>query len=236
MSTNPLEPWGETNVVGQALPRIDAYERVSGSAVYAIDMKLPDMLYAAVLRCPHGHARVLRVDTSRAERMAGVRAIITDATPETKIPWYDGPKGATSRLFDPHCRYAGEEVAAVAAETLEQAIEAARAVQVEYEKLPFVVEIEEALKPGAPAVAEGGNADKGRGPWQRGDVAKGFAEADVVLEATYTTSCQLHATAEVHGSIARWDGDYLTVWDTTQGVFGIQEGLANALRMPLSSV
>jgi xanthine dehydrogenase YagR molybdenum-binding subunit len=230
-----LPPWGETKVVGSALPRVDAYERVSGSATYSIDVAFPDMLHAAVLRCPHAHARVRRVDTAKAEKMPGVRAVIAAGAPGADIPWYPGPQGPTSRIFDPHCRYAGEEVAAVAAETPFQAVEAARAITVEYEPLPFVVTAEDALKPGAPAVQEGGNA--AASPAQDiGDIAKGFAEADVVLEETYRTSCEIHATGEVHGCVARWDGDKLTVWNSSQGVFDQQEALAGALKLPLSSV
>src|SRR5512135_983226 len=117
-------PWGETKVVGKPRPRVDAYERVSGHAVYAADLALPDMLHAVIVRCPHAHARVKRVDTSKAERMPGVRAVLTGDSPGARLPWYFGPKGPTSLLFDPHCRYAGEEVAAVAAETQQQAWEA----------------------------------------------------------------------------------------------------------------
>jgi xanthine dehydrogenase YagR molybdenum-binding subunit len=147
--TQTPQPWKDTKVVGRAMPRIDAYERVSGSAVYPTDVVLPDMLYAAVLRCPHAHARVGRVDTSQAEKMPGVRAVITDATPEARIGWYQGREKPLSRLFDPDCRYAGEEVAALAAETPYQAWDAARAIKVDYEVLPFVVTEEDALKPGA---------------------------------------------------------------------------------------
>src|SRR5215469_3522427 len=116
MSETTPKPWGETTVVGKAIPRIDAYERVSGSAQYPLDVVLPDMLYAAILRCPHGHAMVKKVDTARAHEMPGVRAVLSDADPEAKIAWYGGGRGqSASRLFDPHCRFEGEEVAAVAA-------------------------------------------------------------------------------------------------------------------------
>jgi len=231
-----LPPWGETKVVGRSLPRVDAYERVSGSATYTIDVSFPDMLHAAILRCPHAHARVKQLELGKAAKMPGVRAVIGSATPEANIPWYPGPKGPTSRLFDPHCRYAGEEVAAVAAETPFQAEQALGAVAVEYEELPFVVDPDEALKPGAPAVQEGGNTGGETSVKTIGDVAKGFAEADVVLEETYRTSCDIHATGETHGCVARWDGDRLTVWNSSQGVFDQQEALAEALRLPLTSV
>jgi len=226
-----IQPWGETRVVGKPIPRVDAYERVSGTAVYTLDMTLPDMLHAAIVRCPHAHARVVSVDTSRAEGMPGVRAVITASTPGADIPWY----GGRSTLFDERCRYAGEEVAAVAAETWHQAVEAARAIDVEYEVLPFVQDFEAALTPDSPAIHEGGNI-LNQDVSERGDVAAGFAEADVVLEQTYHTPCELHTPMETYVSIARWDGNRLTVWDSNQGVFGIQAGLAQALKLPLTSV
>ena len=188
----------------------------------------------AILRCPHAHATVKKIDVGKAREMPGVRAVLTDADPEARR-WVvrgsgtSGPPAAAqpmSRLFDPHCRYEGEEVAAVAAETPQQAWDAVRAIQVEYETQPFVIDMEEALKPGAPAVQEGGNRVGAPREIKRGDVEKGFAEADVVLEETYRTSCVIHAPLEVHGSVAQWDGDRLTVWDTNQGPFGIQSGIA----------
>jgi len=237
MDSNP-KPWGETTVVGKPIPRIDGRERVSGEAVYPADELLPDMLYAAILRCPHAHAMVKKVDLSKAREMPGVRAILSDADREAQVPWFPHPADrnkSASRLFDPHCRCEGEEIAAVAAETQLQAWDAVRAIQVEYEKLPFVSDMESALKPGAPAVHETGNGAPRPGP-KRGDVEKGFAEADIVLEETYRTSTQMHTTMETHGSVARWDGDYLTLWDTTQGPFPVQQRVAAILNMPLSKV
>ncbi|MBI2837165.1 MAG: xanthine dehydrogenase family protein molybdopterin-binding subunit [Acidobacteria bacterium] len=231
-----LAPWAETTVVGKPLPRVDAYERVSGSAVYALDLFLPDMLYAAILRCPHAHAIVKKVDTAAATKMPGVRAVLTDSDTEARIPWYFTEKGPTSRLFDPHCRYEGEEIAAVAAETPHQAADALRAIVVEYEELPFVVDLDSALKPGAPLIHEGGNQVEGTLVYERGDIAKGFADAEAIVERTFRTSCEIHTPMEVHGSVAKWDGNRLTVWDTTQGVFQVQQSLADALRLPLSNV
>ena len=242
MAETTPKPWGETKFVGKRIPRVDGYERVSGTATYPSDVALPDMLYAAILRCPHGHAQVKRVDTAKAREMPGVRAILTDADQEAQIAWFapPGPPGAptrgVSRLFDPHCRYEGEEVAAVAAESPQQAWDAVRAIRVEYEVLPAVVDMEEALKPGAPRVQELGNSLGPPRETKRGDVAQGFAEADVVLEETYRTSCEIHTTTELHGSVVRWDGDRLTVWDSNQGPFPIQAALATTLNMPLSKV
>ncbi len=102
-----MPPWGETKVVGKPLPRVDAYERVSGSAVYPLDFALPDMLHAAILRCPHAHAVVKSVDTSAAEKMPGVRAVITGKTPGADIPWFRGRGKWYSKLFDERARYEG---------------------------------------------------------------------------------------------------------------------------------
>ncbi|MGD0500790.1 MAG: xanthine dehydrogenase family protein molybdopterin-binding subunit [Bryobacteraceae bacterium] len=238
---NP-KPWGETTIVGKGIPKIDGRERLSGAAHYGLDMDFPNMLYAATLRCPHAHARVVKVDLAKAREMPGVRAILSDADKEANIPWYRqfGPPGtpnqALSRLFDPHCRHEGEEVAVVAAETQQQAWDAVRAIQVQYEKLSFVTNMEDALKPGAPAVQEGSNRAGQPSVYTRGDVAKGFVEADAVVEETYRTSCELHTPLEVHGATVRWDGDHLTVWESTQSPFDIQRGVAQALGLPLSKV
>ena len=229
-------PWGETEVVGKALPRIDAYERVSGAAVYTLDLQLPGMLHAAVVRCPHAHARVKRVDTSKAETMPGVRGVLTAATPGADLPWYQGREGPMSMLFDPHCRQEGEEVAAVAADTVLQARDAARAVVVEYEVLPFVIDAERALAPDAPKVHEWGNRVGQPRPYSRGDLDAGFAAADAVVEMTFRTPVQMHTPMEVHVSVAQWDGDRLTVWDSTQGVYAIRESLAATFKLPLASV
>src|SRR6185369_14321629 len=123
MAEEMVKPWGETKVVGKPLPRVDGYDRVSGTAVYPLDVMLPEMLYGAILRCPHGHAQVKAVDAAKAREMPGVRAILTDADRETHINWYSAPAPGrpASRLFDPHCRFEGEEVAVVAAETPQQA-------------------------------------------------------------------------------------------------------------------
>jgi len=229
-----IQPWGDTRVVGKGLPRVDSYDRVSGAAQYTADVILPDMVHAAILRCPHAHAMVKSVDTSAAERMPGVVAVLTGNSPGTDIPWYG--RTPQSKLFDPHCRYEGDEVAAVAAQTPYLAWDALKAIKVEYEKLPFVID-DSALKPGAPKLHESGNATGEPRITKRGDVEKGFAAADVVLEETFHTSVQVHVPMEAHGSVVRWDGDKLTVWDSTQGVYdGVLFSLARALNLPLNNI
>ncbi len=237
-ATAPTPAWTTTRVVGRPQTRVDAYARVSGSATYTLDVSLPRMLHAAILRCPHAHAVVKKVDLARALTMPGVVAVLSGDDKDAALPWYDeADKGAQSRLFDPHCRYAGEEVAAVAAETPYQAADALRQVAVEYDVKPFVVDMDEALKKEAPAVHEGApNLIRDPTRYERGDVAKGFAEADVVVEQTYRTNVEIHSPMEVHGSVAQWEGPLLTVWDTTQGVYDVQRALCGVLKLPLSGV
>ena len=224
--------WKETNVVGKRLPRVDAYERVSGSAVFPSDIHLPNMLYGAILRCPHSHARVRQVDTNAASKMPGIRALISGTSPEADLVWKKDAAGEM-RLFDPHCRYEGEAVAAVAAETPYQARDAINAIRVDYEVLPFVADERRALIAGSPPVHSKGNLSK-TDTYERGDVAKGFAAADVVLEETYRTECELHTPLEPHGCVANWEGNSLTVWESSQGVYAIQSKVAEVLKIPLA--
>ena len=126
-------------------------------------------------------------------------------------------------------------VAAVAAETPYQAWDAVRAIKVGYEVLPFVQDERKALDANAARVHKDGNRVK-TDKYERGDVAKGFAEADVVLEQTYRNESEIHTPMELHGCVAKWDGDSLTIWESTQGVYSIQARVADVLRLPLSKV
>jgi CO/xanthine dehydrogenase Mo-binding subunit len=235
---NPL-PWKKTNVIGKRTPRVDAYERVSGTAVYPSDLVLPNMLYGAVLRCPHPHAAVRRVDISKAKKMPGVHAVISSSTPDANPKWVYASFGkieVPSMLFDMRCRYEGEPVAAVAAETPYLAWDAVRAIHVDYEILPCLVDEEKALEPGSPQVHERGNLVGDTQRYERGDVKKGFGEAEVVLERTFVTRTELHTPIELHGCVANWDGDSLTIWESTQGVYAVQSVVAGVLGLPLSKV
>lgn len=228
------EPWGKTHTIGTRTPRVDAYERISGAACYPSDIVLPGMLYGAIVRCPHPHARVKRVDVSKALSMPGVHAVLTGGDKGADITWrYSGE--TKSRLFNPHCRFEGDAVAAVAAETPHAAWDAVREVEVKYEVLPYVSDERNSLKDGAPLIHEGGNTVKTE-EYSRGDMEKGFDEADVVLEESYRSECEMHTPLELHGCAARWDGDSLSIWESTQGVYAVQEKVAEALEMPLSKV
>src|SRR4051794_38643533 len=146
----------EFQVVGKPLSRVDGRDRVTGAARYTYDVQLPGMLYAVVLRSPHPHARLVKVDTSKAEKLPGVRAAISrNNAPE--ISWYAG----MSTLFDSELRFVGEEVAAVAADDLDTARDALKLIEVEYEVLPYVIDMREAMKPSAPQINPEGNVLKG---------------------------------------------------------------------------
>jgi CO/xanthine dehydrogenase Mo-binding subunit len=227
--------WQQTKVVGTRQPRIDGYERLSGTAVFPSDVILPDMLFGAILRCPHPSAKVLKVDTRKAEAMPGVRAVLTPTSAGADIDWYYS-RTVKAKLFDPLCRFEGEAVAAVAAETPHEAWDAVRAIAVEYEVLPCVSDERHALADGAVQVDPKGNRAGDVQKYSRGDVAKGLAEADNVVELNLRTEVELHTPMETHGCVARWDGGKLTLWDSTQGVYGTQARVAQTLGLALSHV
>lgn len=178
--------------IGKVTPRIDGVEIVTGGAKYLDDIKFPDLLYGKVLRSPHPHALIKKIDKAKAEALKGVKAVLT---------WEDVPdwKAGTPpifRILSNKVRYVGDAVALVAAETKEIAEHATRLIDVEYEILPAVFDVEEALKPGAPQLYDElpGNALPGREPifgpknlseLVMGDVEKGLSEADVVAEGTF---------------------------------------------------
>ena len=219
-------------IVGKEIPRVDGYDKVSGSAVYTSDVILPKMVFAETLRCPLPHAKIKKINTSRAENLPGVLKIIThENTPE--IPWYYG----TSLLFDSHLRYIGDEVACVAATTVKIAEHALKLIEVEYEELPFVVDAAKAMENEAPELHGSNNLVRGEpSVYQRGDVEKGFTEADLIVEDTFTTQIAIHNPTESHCSVVNWNGDKLTVWDSTQGVFNVRNSVAESLNIPASNV
>lgn len=228
-------PWAETEVVGKRETRIDAYERVSGSAIYPSDVVLPGMLYCAILGSPHANAIVKDVDISKAENTPGVAAIITASSKGMNPDWSYRGEGKT-KIFDSQCRYEGDAIAAVVAETPFKAWDAVKSIKVKYEVLPFLSKETEALKKDASKVHSDGNLVKEPEVYTRGDIKKGFSEADVVLEQAYRTECQIHTPLELHGCVAQWSGDLLHIWESTQGVYAIQETVAKTLNMPLAKV
>ncbi len=234
VSTEQNKFWPDNSklkVVGNPVPRIDGYDKTSGTARYTFDIQPKHVVYARTLRCPLPHARIKKIDTSKALQLDGVLSILTHEN-APKIKWY-----YTSFLFDPHLRYEGDELACVAAEKEEIAERAMNLIDVEYESLPFVTDPGEAMKADAPKLYESGNIVNGKpNIYERGDVEKGFAEADAVVEDTFTTQVVVHNPTEAHCSVVNWDGDQLTVWDSTQGVFHVRDSVAESLNMPQSSV
>jgi len=234
VSTDSYPNWPlneKLTYVGKALPRIDGYDKVSGTAKYAFDIYLPHLVHAKTLRCPLPHARIKKLDVSKALQLKGVYDIISHQnTPQ--IQWY-----YVSLLFDPHLRYEGDEVACVVAETEALAQEACKIIEVEYEELPFVIDPKEAMNSDAPKLYEEGNIVRGRpSEYSRGDVEQGFKVADFVIEDEFKTQVEVHNPTEPHCSVVNWDGDKLTVWDTTQAIFRVRESVAEALGIPESHV
>ena len=213
-------------VVGKSVPRYDLPEKLTGEARYAGDIRLPGMLHAKVLRSPHAHARILSIDTSEVEALPDVHAVLTPFNAPTGRVAPDLP------VLDTTVRFVGDEVAAVAADTEDAAQEALASIEVEYEVLPFVTEPREAMKSYAPAVHPEGNLIGG-GPMvlRRGDVEEGFAEADLIIEESFTTPAHAGAALEPRVAVAAWDGDKLTVWKSSRGVHADKLSLASALQV-----
>jgi len=223
--------------IGKAVRRIDAPSKVSGRLKYAGDMTMPDMLHVQVLRSPHAHARIVSIDTSAAEAMEGVAGVITSAD----VPGEDGfgvfvndqPIMARGKV-----RYVGEAVAAVAAEDLITAKRAAATIKVEYAPLAPVFDPEEAMRAGAPVIHDYApdNVTK-HIPIRVGDVEKGFAESDLVVEETYSTQAIEHAYLEPEAGLAYVDHDgVVTVVSPSQNITHHRHMLARIIAKPISKV
>ena len=261
----------EYSVVGKSLPRVDAVEKVTGAAQYGADVHPPGMLYAKTVRSKHPHAKILGIDTSEAEKLPGVRAIVTQADVESGRKVF-----ASDKVL-----YAGEPLAAIAATDPDIAEEAADLIKIDYKPLPVVQNAMEAIKPSAPILHSDDTKD---GPTRRaikaklkkltddesgdysaeitalkaqleslddeiyynisaethtaaGDVEKGFAESDLVVEGTYVVP-RVHQTyMEPHVSVADVDSTgKVTIWASTQGPFAIRSGIAGTLGIPLNQI
>ena len=208
----------ERDVLGTRVRRVDGPAKVKGQAKYSYDIKRPGLLYGRILRSPHAHARVTRLDLAAALKIPGVKAAI----PATSSP--------AATLV-----YQGDEVAAIAAVSEEIAGDAIRAIAVEYEVLPHLATIEQAMGPSAPPIFEGGNVKAGEAQ-EEGDLAAGFRAAAHVVEGTYSTQVQTHVCLETHGCVCEWEGDRLTAWVSTQAVHGTREQFAEALGIPQANV
>lgn len=232
--------------VGQRPVRHDGIEKVTGSARYGADITLPEMLYAKVLRSPHAHARLLSVDTSRAEAHLDVRAVVTSADLPTRGAEADAELGhlRDTTLARDKVLFAGHGIAAVAAASPHVAEEALGLIDVEYDVLPAVTNVEAAMRPEAPVLHEGLGVDGTPGPNlcshefnSIGDLETGFSEADLVLEREFRTTTVHQGYIEPQTGTAAWSGDgRLTIWCSSQGHFRIREEVASILNLAVSRV
>lgn len=237
----------EFETIGKAVTRRDAVDKALGSAKFARDVHLPGMLKGKLLHSPYSHARIIKIDTSRAERLAGVKAVITGQdTGTVKMGRWVRDR---SILAVGKVRHIGESVAAVAAVDDDTATEALQLIQVEYEQLPAVLDPFEAMKPGAPIVHEDlaryfcpikltckGNI-LSEDHIKEGNIEGAWAQADVVVEETYTTQAVHHGFLEPHVAVCRFDtSGRLTCWSCTKALYNMRGYLCQALGLPMSDV
>ena len=232
----------------------EAADKTTGKAQYTADLVIPRMVRAKVLRSPYPHAKVLRIETSRAEAMPGVHAVLTredlqDINPFYGLAYRDQPLLALKKV-----RYVGEPVVAVAAEDEATALEALDSIEVDYEPLPSVLNIEEALSPDAPLLHEEVLQKAGlyydlqdlkpvqgtnichHNTFEKGDVSKGMTQADHVFENTFSLPPVNHYPLEPLVTTAEFQGDYLKIWSSTQAPFHVRQELAAIFGLPMSRV
>ncbi|MCW2642540.1 MAG: hypothetical protein JWP76_4846, partial [Dactylosporangium sp.] len=242
--------------VGQSVDVFEARSRVDGSINFTLNLSVPNMTYAKLLRSTVPHARIVSVDVSAAEQMPGVVAVLTAAD-------FDAP-GAPSRHHGPvlrdqpvlcgeKVRFAGDPIVAVAAETEEIAAAALQLIEVEYEELPYVTTVDEALAEGAVLVHDRPPKPRDRSyadikllgregnvctkfQLRKGDVEEGFADADVIIENVYESPAVQHVPMEPHVVVASFEGKKLTVVSSTQAPFAVRDALAEMFGVPSSSV
>ena len=238
-------PWDEDTelgIVGQRATRVDAPEKVRGRARYTADLTRPGLLHAAILRSTIARGKVT-LDLAPARGVDGVVEAIGSAELERRI------RLAGGFLFDTTISYAGQPLAAVCAETADAAWRGIAAIVVRYETETHVGTFDAAIAEDAPTVRKSSkkptSGDGAQRPnlvpgspdiAERGDVTRGLAEADVIVRREYRTPVQIHTALEPHGAVAEWDGDRLTIWESTQAVFRTREQVALGLGMSQSSV
>jgi xanthine dehydrogenase molybdenum-binding subunit len=243
----------EYTVVGRRIPRVDAFSKVTGEAIYSGDVLLPNMLHGKILRCPYPHAKLLKLDITKAKAVPGVKAVIT----ADDVPGY---KHKSTLLFDglPHLAkdkavYAEQPVAVVAAVSVKVAEEALKLIEVEYEVLTPILDVEEAGKPDAPLIHNDlfTNITTLREPQKndqpsniahsliinRGDLEEGFKNADIVIEKTFKTCPVNQGYVEPIASIAEIDPDgKIIVWTQSQGIFEARNKIAEFLDIPFNKI
>lgn len=229
-------------VVGQRVTRKDGIEKVTGRLKFVTDIKLPGMLHAKILRSPYAHAKVKSIDTREAERLPGVKAVITfNDVPKVKFnPWLDAPHEVEPRdrfVLTGEPRFNGDGVAAVAAVDEQTATEALKLIKVDYEELPAVFDSLEAMKPGAPQLHESAenNICTVNKIWRKGDVGRAFSESDFVVSGSFKTQNMQHAAMECNSCLADYDPyeKALTVYTNTQNPFPMTTRLRFALELDM---
>jgi CO/xanthine dehydrogenase Mo-binding subunit len=238
------------SIIGTSVGRVEGAEKVSGQAVYAADVHFPDALWGKILRSPYPHARIVSIDTSKAWKVDGVKAIVTGKDEPNHY------QGKSIRDIPCLCwdkvRYIGDRVAAVAAETREAAEEALNLVEVEYEQLPAVFDVLEAMKPDAPVLHDnapsydgapadimvaGGTNVLNKLTWGKGDIEKGFREADLVLEHTFRIPIHHQGYLEPQSFLVKIEDDgKVNAWAATKGPFGTRAQFAKAVGIPANQI
>ena len=247
----------EYKVIGTRPIRHDGVDKVTGRAIYGADFQITGLLHGRVLRSPHAHARIVSIDTSRAEAHPGVKGVVTaQDLPAAEDKMADLGEGAVNLkylcdniLASDKALYKGHAIAAVAATNPHIAEEACELIDVEYEVLPPVLEVRAAMEPDAPVLHEnlrtsslGETGDKPSNvashlQHKKGDIEKGFDEADVVIEREFVTGTVHQGYIEPHNATALYNPDgQLTVWCSTQGAFTVREQLAEILQYPISKI
>jgi CO/xanthine dehydrogenase Mo-binding subunit len=226
------------SVIGTSVPRVDGIDKVTGKARYAGDLVVPGMIEGKFLPSPYAHARILSIDTSAAEALPGVVSVITSKDFTDVSPYMgrgqnkDQPIIAVDRVI-----FAGQPVAAVAAVDRAIADEALKKIAVEYESLPALIEVDEALADGAPRIHQ--FAERNicfQAELLKGDVGKGFTDADEIFEDTFEFPMIYHYSMEPHTAIAEVGSDGITIWTSTGHPFGVRQEIAEIYHYPLSKI
>jgi CO/xanthine dehydrogenase Mo-binding subunit len=225
------------SVVGSSVPRVDGVDKVTGNAKYTGDLRIPGMIEGKFLRSPYAHARIRAIDIAAAEALPGVIAVLTSQDLSHIGPYIgrgkkDQPVIATNRVI-----FAGQPVAAVAALDRATAEEAVARIQVDYEELPAVISVQEAMAQGAPRLHEFAERNVcAHHELIKGDVEKGFAVADLIVEDEFDFPMIYHYSMEPHTAIAQIDSDGITIWTSTSQAFGVRQDVAEVFHVPLSKV
>jgi carbon-monoxide dehydrogenase large subunit len=235
-------------VVGKPLPRLDGVDSVTGRATYTVDIALPGLFHARLFRSPFPHAKIRRLDLRHARALSGVAAVLTaEDAPAKRFGFGVQDEELFAR---DKARYVGDVIAAVAASDEATAEQAVDLIECDYEFLPAALTVEEALAENAPLVHEQldsyrlntvlardwhpvfGTNIAHQTSFAKGDIDRGFAEADEIFDDTFRSQQVQHCSLEPHAVVADWDGDHLTLWTSTQKVFLVRSGLADLFDLP----